>query len=59
MSYPFGVTHPAGEELSDKIEVLPEAVEVDTFAGKVHVEWDQNAAVTPLGQFPFFIRFLK
>ena len=35
------------------------AMEVETFAGKVHVEWDPNAAVTPIGQLPFFIEFLK
>ncbi|MFK5986336.1 MAG: hypothetical protein QM479_13065 [Pseudomonadota bacterium] len=29
------------------------------YAGKVHVEWDQDAAVTPIGQLPFFIQFLK
>ena len=28
---------------------------VDTFGGRVHVEWDPQAAVTPLGQLPFFI----
>ncbi|NOX43562.1 MAG: hypothetical protein GXP19_07510 [Gammaproteobacteria bacterium] len=27
-----------------------EAVEVDTFDGKLHVEWDPTAAVTPIGQ---------
>lgn len=32
---------------------------VDTFGGRVHVEWDPQAAVTPLGQLPFFIEFLK
>lgn len=32
---------------------------VDTYAGKIHVEWDPQAAVTPLGQLPFFIEFLK
>jgi hypothetical protein len=32
---------------------------VDTYAGKVHVEWDPNAAVTPLGQLSFFIEFMK
>lgn len=32
---------------------------VDTYAGKLHVEWDPSAAVTPLGQLPFFIEFLK
>jgi hypothetical protein len=34
-------------------------VPVDTFAGRIHVEWDQNAEVTPFGQLPFFIEFLK
>jgi hypothetical protein len=34
-------------------------VAVDTFAGRIHVEWDPEAAVTPLGQLPFFIEFLK
>jgi len=34
-------------------------VGLDTYAGKIHVEWDPQAAVTPLGQLPFFISFLK
>jgi hypothetical protein len=34
-------------------------ITLDTFAGKLHVEWDPAAAVTPLGQLPFFIEFLK
>ena len=34
-------------------------VAVDTFAGRIHIEWDHNAAVTPMGQLPFFIEFLK
>jgi hypothetical protein len=32
---------------------------LDTLGGRVHVEWDPQAAVTPLGQLPFFIDFLK
>jgi len=32
---------------------------VDTYDGKVHIEWDPNAAVTPMGQLPYFIQFLK
>ena len=32
---------------------------VDSFAGPVHVEWDREAALTPLRQLPFFIDFLK
>lgn len=34
-------------------------VVADTFAGRVHVEWDNRATVTPLGQLPFFIEYLK
>lgn len=35
------------------------AIALDTFGGRIHVEWDSAAAVTPLGQLPFFIEFLK
>ena len=46
--------------LHGKVEVAAaEAVIADTFAGRVHVEWDEAAAVTPLGQLPFFAEFLK
>jgi hypothetical protein len=31
----------------------------DTFAGLVHIEWDAAAPVTPFGQLPFFIDYLK
>lgn len=34
-------------------------VSVDTFAGRIQIEWDHTAAVTPMGQLPFFIEFLK
>ena len=47
--------HPAGEQ------PLVEAwrASADTFAGRVHVEWDSSEPVTPLGQLPFFIDYLK
>src|SRR5499433_2782316 len=49
------IAHPMGEQ--------PEAEEwsavADTFAGRVHIEWDTTAPVTPLGQLPFFIEYLK
>jgi Transposase DDE domain group 1 len=46
--------------LHGKVEVVAdEAVIADTFAGRVHVEWDETAAVTPLGQLPFFVEFVK
>lgn len=59
MAYPFKSTHPTGELSPMPKNVLTETVEVDTFAGKLHVEWDANASVTPMGQLPFFIQFLK
>src|SRR5260370_26844845 len=34
-------------------------VVADTFAGRIHLEWDGGAPVTPLGQLPFFIEYLK
>jgi hypothetical protein len=37
----------------------PAGAEVDSWAGSVRVEWDQDAAMTPLGQLPFFVDFLK
>ena len=51
--------HPAGESEISAKKRLAQALEVDTFDGKLHVEWDENATVTPLGQLPFFIQFLK
>ena len=51
--------HPLGEaELTQEVAVSPQVL-VETFGGRVHVEWDAQAAVTPLGQLPFFIDFLK
>ncbi|MBV8285422.1 MAG: transposase [Hyphomicrobiales bacterium] len=35
------------------------SVDLDSFFGPVRVEWDHEAALTPLGQLPFFIHFLK
>ena len=49
---------PAGEQpVVEKWPVAP--VVADTFAGRIHVEWDGSATVTPLGQLPFFIEYLK
>ncbi len=31
---------------------------VDTGGGRFHVEWDESAPVTPLGQLVFFMQFL-
>ena len=51
--------HPESEAIPTPKTVLSKAIEVETFAGKIHVEWDPTAAVTPIGQLPFFIEFLK
>ena len=32
---------------------------LDSYEGRVHVEWAPDVAVTPLGQLPFFIDYLK
>lgn len=53
------IVHPMGEEQNAVMVPISEAVAVDTFGGRIHVEWDPQAAVTPLGQLPFFIEFLK
>ncbi len=41
----------------EKVSAGP--VVADTFAGRIHMEWDGGAPVTPLGQLPFFIEYLK
>lgn len=56
-------SHQKGELVScdkrKKEEFIEEKILVDTYGGRIHVEWDPQAAVTPLGQLPFFIEFLK
>ena len=49
------VAHPVGEQS----EVEQWSAVAETFAGRVHIEWDPTAPVTPLGQLPFFIEYLK
>ncbi|MBV8736464.1 MAG: hypothetical protein JO007_04240, partial [Alphaproteobacteria bacterium] len=47
--------HPMGEQ--PLVEYGKErSVIADTFAGRVHMEWEagERAAMTPLGQLPFF-----
>jgi hypothetical protein len=50
--------HPVGEQLPVECP-CDTAVPIDTFAGRVHIEWDPHAPVTPSGQMAFFIAFLK
>lgn len=51
--------HPMGAINSPTTSTLNDAIVVDTYDGKIHVEWDPTAAVTPIGQLPFFIQYLK
>ena len=53
------IFHPAGEPETKALVPYAGPVAVDTFGGRVHVEWDPQAAVTPLGQLPFFTEFLQ
>jgi hypothetical protein len=46
--------YPPGEAPSTALTALTGPVAVDTCGGRIHVEWDSQAAVTPLGQLPFF-----
>src|SRR5271167_738445 len=54
----FGA-HPPGEQSPVEPDASGVGVVVDSFAGSVRVEFDHEAAFTPLGQLPFFIDFLK
>lgn len=51
--------HPQGDQSPVEDAWFPAGVDLDSFKGTVHVEWDREAALTPLGQLPFFIDFLK
>lgn len=59
VSYPLRNIHPMGESNQSKKIAKNTRCPVDTYAGRLHVEWDPQAALTPLGQLPFFIEFLK
>ena len=50
--------HPEGECKTTGSPVS-QTPSVDTFAGKVHVKWTAEAAVSSLGLMPYFIEFLK
>jgi len=49
------VAHPPGEQPTVEVR----SAIADTFAGRIHVEWDATAPVTPFGQLAFFIDYLK
>lgn len=51
--------HPEGEANRSKIVAPAGLIPVDTYGGRVHIKWDQSGSLTPNGQLPFFIEFLK
>jgi hypothetical protein len=51
--------HPAGEQSAVEQDAAPAPALLDTWAGPVRVEWDPTAPLTPYGQLPFFIEYLK
>jgi hypothetical protein len=51
--------HLSGEQPMAVATEPPGGVDLDSFFGPIRVEWDHEAAMTPLGQLPFFIDFLK
>lgn len=57
--FPPVLIHPPGDLALVDRDYLPKDVIVDSYAGRVHVAWDGDAALTPLGQLPFFVDFLK
>lgn len=52
-------THQNGEHDLEIQPIQSSPIPVDTFNGRIHVEWDPEASVTPNGQMPFFTEFLK
>ena len=52
--------HPEGEGKSALVTAAapPPTLAVDTVGRRIHVEWDPQAPVTPLGQLVFFAQFL-
>jgi len=50
--------HPAGEQPTVEL-AEDEPVAAETFAGRVHLEWEPAAPVTTMGQLAFFIEYLK
>ena len=51
--------HPKGEDKLGDIVRPAGLIPVDTYGGRVHIKWDESGRLTPNGQLPFFIEFLK
>ncbi len=48
-----------GLALQKREECGAEPIQVDTFGGRLHIEWDTDSSATPIGQLAFFADFLK
>ena len=59
MKNPLLKTHQKGEKQNANIDQLKDKIAVDTYGGRVYIEWDHETPVTPMGQLSFFIEFLK
>ena len=53
------MAHPFGDRAMVAHSASTEALALDSFSGQVRVRWAPDEAVTPLGQLPFFIDYLK
>ena len=53
------ITHPAGDRALVVGPIADDPVIVDTYLGRVKVDWDPEANVTALGHFAFFVEYLK
>jgi len=52
-------THPSGELGKTEDAGDLDRCTIESYAGKVHIRWDDAAAVTAMGQMPVFVDFLK
>lgn len=59
MKLPPKKIHPAGEKSQPLIAQEANRISVDTYGGRVYIDWDHETPVTPMGQLSFFIEFLK
>ena len=51
------MTNQKGEDTLPANVAVSNAISADTFGGRIHIEWDPDAEVTPIGQLPFFIQY--
>lgn len=56
---PFPEIHPMGERSLVSTTGTENTLLAETFSGRIHVGWDPDSPVTPMGQLAFFIDFLK